>query len=363
MPDPFGAQHRRTERRRLFGLEMSTDSALPRLTLRILVAVGVVLLVTLTATVGFYQAGDGKASWSDALYMALITISTVGYGEVVALDSTGERVFAGLASFGGFGALTFLFTSLSVFFLEKDLDQTLRRRRMENRIRKLRGHYIVCGFGRVGRNTAYELQVTGRKFVAIDANPARFDEHRDSFQDLLFLHGDASDDALLESADIKDAAGVFAVTGDDSRNLMITITARQLNPGVRVVARAHEVRNIAKMRKAGADDVISPDFTGGMRIASAMIRPHVVNFLDEMLRSENGLRVEEFLVPPGFIPRAVSALRLDGPGYLLLAVRVREEWVFNPAADFRVEPGHVMVVMAGSQGRSELEARIAEISP
>jgi voltage-gated potassium channel len=123
------------------------------------------------------------------------------------------------------------------------------------------------------------------------------------------------------------------------------------------------VRNIAKMRKAGADDVISPDFTGGMRIASAMIRPHVVNFLDEMLRSENGLRVEEFLVPPGFIPRAVSALRLDGPGYLLLAVRVREEWVFNPAADFRVEPGHVMVVMAGSRGRSELEARIAEISP
>ncbi len=362
MPNPFSHHDRRAAPRRRFGLEMGADSALPRLTGRILFAAGVVVLVTVTATIGFHEAGDRQASWSDALYMALITISTVGYSEVVPLDSTGERVFAGLVAFGGFGALTFLFTRLSVFVLEKDLDQTLRRRRMENRIRKLRGHYIVCGFGRVGRNTAYELQVTGRKFVAIDANPARFDEHRDSFSDLLFLHGDASDDALLESADIKDAAGVFAVTGDDSRNLMITITARQLNPNVRVVARAHEVRNIAKMRKAGADDVISPDFTGGMRIASAMIRPSVVNFLDEMLRSEGGLRVEEFVVPAGFLPRPVAELSLRGPGYLLLALRVREEWVFNPVDDFRVEPGHVLVVMAGAEGRTELEARIAAIT-
>lgn len=232
---------------------------------------------------------------------------------------------------------------------------------MEKRIRKLKGHYIVCGFGRVGRNTAYELQVTGRSFVAIDSNPARFDEHRDSFVDLLFLHGDASDDALLEAADIADAAGVFAVTGDDSRNLMITITARQLNPSVRVIARAHEVRNIAKMRKAGADDVISPDFTGGMRIASAMIRPNVVNFLDEMLRSEDGLRVEEFRVPQGFAPRPVSDLRLHGPGYLLLALRVQEEWMFNPDADFRVEAGHVIVVMASAGARAELETRIAAL--
>ena len=362
MPNPFDPVNRRPAPRRRFGLEMDPDSALPRLTVRILAATGVVLLVTVTATIGFHKAGDGSATWSDALFMALITISTVGYGEAVPLDNTSERIFAGLASIGGFGALTFLFTSLSVFFLEKDLDQTLRRRRMENRIRKLRGHYIVCGFGRVGRNTAYELQVTGRKFVAIDANPARFEEHRESFDDLLFLHGDASDDALLEAADITDAAGVFAVTGDDSRNLMITITARQLNPGVRVIARAHEVRNIAKLRKAGADDVISPDFTGGMRIASAMIRPSVVSLLDEMLRAEGGLRVEEFTVPAGVVPRPVAQLRLRGPGYLLLAVRVGESWIFNPDGDFHVGPGHIVVVMASSEGRAELESRLAAIT-
>lgn len=362
MADPFGSREAGFRAGKRSFLGDGRDSTLPRLLGRIRMATGVVLLVTITATIGFHYAGDGKSTWSDAIYMALITISTVGYGEAVALDSMGERIFAGLASIGGFGAITFLFTSLSVFFLEKDLDQTLRRRRMENRIRKLRGHYIVCGFGRVGRNTAYELQVTGRRFVAIDANPARSEEHRDSFPDLLFLHGDASDDALLEAADIADAAGVFAVTGDDSRNLMITITARQLNPRVRVVARAHEVRNIAKMRKAGADDVISPDFTGGMRIASAMIRPNVVNFLEEMLRSEGGLRVEEFVVPADFAPRPVSELRLRGPGYLLLAVRVNDEWVFNPEGDFRVEPCQVLVVMVGADVRGDLESRMAAIS-
>lgn len=338
------------------------DSALPRLTGRIVAAAAVVVLVTAATTVGFHAADQPAASWSDALYMALITISTVGYGEVVELDTTAERVFAGLMSIVGFGALTFLFTSLSVFFLEKDLDHTIRRRRMEKRIRRLKGHYIVCGFGRVGRNTAEELQATGRQFVAIDMLATRFEEHAEFFPELLWLHGDASDDALLEAADIDDAAGVFAVTGDDSRNLMITITAKQLNPRVRVVARAHEVRNIAKMRKAGADDVISPDFTGGMRIASAMIRPHVVNFLDEMLRAEQGLRVEEFPLPAQFPPTPLAHARLRGEDYLLLAVRTPGGWVFNPAGDFVLQPGHVVVAMAGTRGREAVIGCIAALS-
>jgi hypothetical protein len=121
-----------------------------------------------------------------------------------------------------------------------------------------------------------------------------------SFPGLLYLQGDASDDDLLEAADIEDARGLFAVTGDDSRNLMIIITARQLNPGLRIVARAQESRNVEKMRKVGADAVISPDFTGGIRLASAMVRPHVVSFLDEMIRSDKNVRVEEVPVPTNF---------------------------------------------------------------
>ena len=231
---------------------------------------------------------------------------------------------------------------------------------MEREIRKLRGHYIVCGFGRVGRNTAYELLLTGRRFVAIDLAQEHFDEHRERFPELLSLQGDASDDDLLLAADIGDAAGVFAVTGDDSRNLMITITARQLNPGVRVVARAHEVRNIAKMRKAGADDVISPDFTGGMRIASAMVRPHAMTFLEEMLRSERGLRVEEVGLPDDFPPTAIGSVCRRGSEFVLLAVREGNSWAFNPDEDYVLSPGQVLIAMASMRGREDIEACIAD---
>ncbi|HJV28584.1 MAG TPA: potassium channel family protein [Aromatoleum sp.] len=336
------------------------NSTLPRIVVRIYFAIGILLAIVVLATLTFHHIGDGKATWSDALHMTLITITTVGYGETVRIDSLGARLFAGFLAIGGFGVLTFLFTSLTMLFMEKDFDQTLRRRRMEKRIRKLQDHYIICGFGRVGRNVAYELHGTGRHFVAIDVEQARFDENQDKYPGLLYLHGDGSDDDLLLAADIEDAKGVFAVTGDDSRNLMIIITAKQLNPTVRIVARAQETRNMAKMYKAGADAVISPDFTGGMRIASAMVRPHVVGFLNEMLKSEKKLRVEEFPLPDNFPATPLSSLQLRSPEYILLAVRDEKDWTFNPPGELLLYPGNVLIAMASPAGRAEIEAHLAE---
>lgn len=336
------------------------STALPRIVVRIYFAIGILLAITVLATLAFHFIGDGKASWSDALYMALITITTVGYGEIVPIDSVFDRILAGVVAITGFGVLTFLFTSLTILFMEKDFDQSIRRRRMEKRIRKLHQHYIICGFGRVGRNVALELHGTGRRFVAIDPEAARFDDNQDKFPGLLYLHGDASDDDLLLAADIEDAKGVFAVTGDDSRNLMIIITAKQLNPNVRIVARAQVTRNMDKMYKAGADAVISPDFTGGMRIASAMVRPHVVGFLDEMLKSEKKLRVEEFPLPANFSATPLGSLKLRSPEYILLAVRDESEWTFNPTEDYILTSGNVLIAMASPAGRSEIEAHLAE---
>ena len=341
-------------------LPRPADSQLPRILVRIYIAGLIVLAVIVLGTAGFYVMSGDRADLSDAVYMTLITITTVGYGEVVPIRTLGERLFAGLVAITGFGILTFLFTSLTMFFMEKDFDQSLRRRRMEKRIKKLSQHFIICGFGRVGRNVARELQQTNRHFVAIDPELSRFEDNQERFPSLLYLHGDASDDDLLVAADIADARGVFAVTGDDSRNLMIIITARQLNPEVRIVARAQETRNIEKMRKAGADAIISPDFTGGMRIASAMIRPHVVSFLDEMLKSEKRLRVEEVHVPSRFTPTPISAMRLRSPDYVLLAVRSDEAWTFNPDDRVIIQPGDVIIAMASPTGRSEIEAHIGE---
>ena len=333
-------------------------SQLPRILLRIYFAAGFLVALLVVGTAGFYVAGGDKADLSDAFYMTIITVTTVGYGEVVHIDGFAERFFAGMIALAGFGAVTFLFTSLTVFFLESDLDFTLRRRRMEKQIRKLHGHYIICGFGRVGRNVANELTTTHRHFVAIDSDEVALEAQRDRLPGLVYLGGDASDDDLLLSAGIHDAQGVFAVTGDDSRNLMIVFTAKQLNPNVRIVARCHEVRNTEKLRKAGADSVISPDFTGGMRIASSMIRPHVVSFLDEMLRSELKLRLEEVRVPEHFEPRALDTLRLRSPNYVLLAVRSHGDVVFNPPKEFMLEPNQHVIAMASPLGRQELESAL-----
>lgn len=333
---------------------------LTRIMARIYIAVAVLLVLIVSATVGFRYLGQPEANWSDALYMTLITITTVGYGEMVKIDTFSERVFAGLVALGGFGTLTFLFTSLSVFFLEGDLDYTLRRRRMEKQIRKLHNHFIICGFGRVGRNVANELTQTNRHYVAIDTEEKGLEEAQEKFPGLLFLTGDASDDDLLLAAYIEDAKGVFAVTGDDSRNLMITLTAKQLNPKVRVIARSNDVRNSAKMKKAGADSVVSPDFTGGMRIAAAMVRPHVVTFLDEMLRSEHKLRVEEVTLPAEFTPSPLGALALSSTNYVLLAVRTGNDWIFNPAESFELRPGYILIAMGSPQGRMEIENAVAQ---
>ncbi|MCM8596016.1 TrkA family potassium uptake protein [Accumulibacter sp.] len=352
---------RRARRRRLSDSELTVATQLRRIVVRIAWAGMVVLALVGVGTVGFFQIGGDDATWSDSLYMTLITISTVGYGEIVPLHGIEDRLFAGLIAISGLGALTFLFTTLSVFFLEKDLDYSLRRRRMEKRIQKLRQHFVICGFGRVGRSVGRELQNTGRHFVAIDIEEQRFEENLEKYPGLLYLQGDASDDDLLDAADIEDARGLFAVTGDDSRNLMIIITARQLNPGLRIVARAQELRNVEKMRKAGADAVISPDFTGGIRLASAMVRPHVVGFLDEMVRSDKNVRIEEVPVPASFPPTRVGDLRLRSPDYILLAVREEDgAWIFNPKVDELIFAGSTIIALANPSGRAQLKAHLIE---
>lgn len=346
---------------RLQESDLRVSAQLQRIVIRIVWAGVAVAALIGIGTVGFYLIADERADWSDALYMTLISISTVGYGEIIPLHSLEDRLFAGFIAISGLGALTFLFTSLSVFFLEKDLDYSLGRRRMEKRIQRLKHHFIICGFGRVGRSIGRELHNTGRHFVAIDNAVERFDENLDKFPGLLYLEGDASDDDLLEASDIEDARGLFAVTGDDSRNLMIIITARQLNPNLRIVARAQELRNVEKMRKAGADVVVSPDFTGGMRLASAMVRPHVVSFLDEMMRSDKNVRVEEVPVPATFPPTPVGEMRLRSPDYILLAVREEDgAWVFNPKIDHVIQAGNTIIALANPSGRAQLKAHLVE---
>ena len=337
-----------------------SESLIARAWVAFRVPIAVLVAVHIVGAFGFWIISDGKSSVIDCIYMVFITVASIGYGEIVDLShSPGGRVFNMGIAFVGIANLVYLTSKMAAFILEGRFDEVLRRRKMQDEIDRMTGHYIVCGVGRVGSNVAHELVTTERKFVAIDDSADAVALFHERYPAIPTLHGDSSDDELLERAGIKHAAGVFAITGDDGKNLLITLAARHLNPTVRVVARCHEVRNIEKLKRVGADAIVSPDFTGGMRIASSMLRPAVVSFLDEMLRSDDKLRVEEISVPEGFRTRPLSEAAPQSRDFVLLAVRAGTAWEFNPPADYIIRPGHAIVVMAHPAGRRMLEQALA----
>lgn len=318
------------------------------------------IAIHVIGVIGFQYISEGKATILDSIYMVFITVASIGYGEIVDLsNSPGGRVFNMFIAFAGIANIAYMMSKLTVFIVEGQFDQVLRRRKMQDRIEHMSGHYIVCGVGRVGSNVAHELILTERPFVAVEDAAEAVALFRERHPDALALHGDSSDDEMLGRAGVKRAAGVFAITGDDGKNLLITLAVKHLNPKARVVARCHEVRNIEKLKRVGADAIVSPDFTGGMRIASSMVRPAVVSFLDEMLRTEEKLRMEEIDVPRDWVPRALQEVAPVSREYVVLAVRMTGSWQFNPPGDFTLQPGNTLVAMATPEGRRVLERAVA----
>jgi voltage-gated potassium channel len=313
-------------------------------------------VIHIVGTLGYHYIGRPTATWIDSFYMTFITVATIGYGETVDLaNHPMGRLFTVAIAFFGIGTMTYMFSTFVALLLESDLNAALKRKRMEKQISRLSGHYIVCGIGRVGTNVANELVKTKRAMVVIEHDRAALDAWLEHHPHTLHLHDDAADDHALRNAGVMTCAGVFAVTGDDSHNLMVSLSVKLLNAKARVVARVHDIHNANKARRAGADEIVSPDFTGGMRIASAMVRPHVVNFMDQMLRSDEGLRVEEVVVPVGFDERALGELLPKSRDYILMATHEHGRWVFNPGDDHVLKAGHAIVIMANPGGREKVE--------
>jgi voltage-gated potassium channel len=200
-----------------------------------------------------------------------------------------------------------------------------------------------------------ELVQTERQIVIIENDREALNRWLEHQPDTPHLHADAADDDALRTAGVAQAAGVFAVTGDDSHNLMVSLSVKLLNPKARVVARLHDIRNADKARRAGADEIVSPDFAGGMRIASAMVRPHAVNLMDQMLHREDGLRIEEIAIPAGFAPTPVDEVAPRSRDYILMATHEQGKWVFNPPDGHLIQGGATLVLMVNTQGRTRLE--------
>lgn len=314
-------------------------------------------LVLAAGTVGYRFLGGFRYSFVDCFYMTFITITTIGFGEIIDMSNNpAMRMFTIVIAVSGISLATYAFTGLTAFVVEGELSETFRRKKMETIIRKFKNHYIICGIGGVGLNIAREMQVTKRQYVIIDTDRHNIDKFLETFRDVVFIEGDATDNDMLSAAGITEASGLFAVTGDDNQNLVLSLTAKQLHPAIRVVARCHDAKNIEKMKKAGADAVVSPSSIGGLRMASEMVRATVVSFLDTMLRDrEKNLRIEEIEVIEAFAGKPVSELNIGScPSVLLLAVKSADIWVYNPPCDHVMKHGDILIVMTTPEDREKL---------
>jgi len=317
---------------------------------RLVIALLLLLIVVMVTAAGYRILGGAHVSLLNAIYMAVITFATIGYGEVVDTGTNPAlRIFNMVMILFGIGTMLYVFSISTAFVVEGELKDIFRRRKMLKQIRDMQDHFIICGAGETAYHVVQELLKTGHPFVVIDHDEGRL-ARLQHLGDFPVLKGEAADEELLEGAGISRAQGLATVLPDDKDNLMVTVTARQMNPAVRIIARCADARMGEKMVRAGASSAVSPNMIGGMRMASELIRPHVVGFLDLMLREKSKtLRVEEVAIgeSSAWAGKTLHDSELHRRFDLLaLAVRGPQgETTYNPQGDTRLKAGDVLIVM------------------
>lgn len=326
-------------------------------------------LVLTTILVGgatvFHQLGDGRWSWFDCFYMTVITLSTVGFGEMLPgmEEVEGARIVTLVLIILGSGTLLYFMSNLTALIIEGDLGGLLLRRRMQGKINKLEGHIIVCGIGNTGIHIVEELLAVGTRFVVIEHREERVRKLQDEVgNNFLWVLGDATDDHVLEAAGITRCAGVIAALHDDKENLFVTITASALNKNARIVAKAIEPSTEPKLLRAGATSVVSPNFIGGMRLVSEMIRPAAVEFIDRMLRDpERSLRIDEAHIDPEsrLVGQTLAESDVRETGALVIAVRQPNgDYVYKPSGELILEAGAHLIVIAKAEDLTRLRETV-----
>jgi len=327
---------------------------------RIYISVFMFIAVFLIGVAGFRIFGGQGWTLLDSIYMTAITISTIGYEEVVDISANPvARIFTIFFIILSLGTIAFAVSSITAFIVEGELKNILGRRRMEKEIAKLKGHYIVCGSDETAQTIIQEMILTRRDFVVIEPSKEKIDKLA-SLGNFLYIQGDPSEDAVLLRAGLDRARGILPSLPTDEANLFVTITARSLNPRVRIVAKGIDVKSHDKLKKAGADSVVSPTFIGGMRMVSDMVRPAVVTFLDMMLRDQKqNLRFDEVQVgkESALVGKTIQEAKVEEQtGALLVALRKAEtkNYEFNPPGERKIQQDDVLIFIGSPEKLSAL---------
>ena len=338
---------------------------------RLFVALFVLVTLVALGAIGYWLLGHGRWNLTECVYMTVITLSTVGFGELSQMHEVpGARPLTIALIVSGVGALAYVQGNLTALLVEGVIGQVLRRNRMRNAIAKLSRHVVVAGAGSTGKHVIEELVATGTPFVVIDRDLAHLERLSEDIQKgrMLFVHGDATDDHTLVAAGIQRARGVVAALTHDKDNLFVTLSARYLNASARIVSKIVEDHAGAKMIKAGATSVVNPAMIGGRRMASELVRPEVNEFLDQMLRDKTkNLRIEECIVPE--TSSYVGTSLKDTPirretKLLVIAIRDKERtFVYNPDPDSIIDGGTTLIVMGDTESVVKLRKILEDSVP
>jgi voltage-gated potassium channel len=319
--------------------------------------IAALLLFTVCAgTIGFTVI-EGYSLF-DAFYMTLTTITTVGYGEIHPLSRAG-RLFNSFLIFFGVSVMFLVFGTITQAIIELELQDQYGKRRKKRLMQKMHDHFIVCGFGRVGRNASYELKRSKVPFIVLDRNPQRVERAMQS--EMLAVVADATRDDDLREVGVPRARGLIAALPSDAENLFIILSAKGLNPNLTVVTRASEEEAGEKLRRAGADTVFAPYTIAGQRLAQALVRPHVVQFLDLATTDVvPKVALEQVRVAPQtqFVSKTLGEMIADRKlGITVLAIRKSDaQMIFNPPAETKIDAGDFLIVLGEQPNLQELES-------
>ncbi len=300
-------------------------------------------------------------TYFDGFYMVLTTITSIGYGEIHPLSHAG-RLFNSFVIITGVGLVLLLVGGASRTLLEFELQSVFGRRRMDREISRLTGHFIICGAGRVGRSAARELARRPLPFVVVDTNEEKLKKY--SSEGWLTVLGDATLAHVLHELRIEHAQGLVAATTTDAINIYIILTARSLNPKIKIIARAAEEDAEKHLLTAGADSVVSPYRFAGYRIAQTFMRPNVVDFFDTAMNQKRPLEIEEVKVEKGarFAGQTLESSRIRQElGVIVLAIKGEHTAMrFNPPPDEVIHVGDHLIAMGDPEGLRKLEDSSSE---
>ena len=314
-------------------------------------ALSLLILIILIGTVGFIIIEDYNVF--EAFYMTIITVSTVGFGEVRTLSDPG-RVFTAFLIITSFGTFALAVTSITKYLVGGEFKDYFRDYKVNKLIEKMDGHVIVCGFGRNGKQATKTLQAHGKPFLVIERNEEYVDElKRES--DIPYVIGDATLEENVIRAGIKTASAIITTLPSDSDNLYVVLTARQLNANLTIISRASQDNSDKKLRMAGADNVIMPDKVGGAHMASLVVTPDVMDFLDHIsVQGEAAINLEEVLfthLPQDAQYKTIRELESKyKTGALIVGFKTPQgEYIINPSPDLELVPGVKLFVLGTNE--------------